>query len=335
MRSPASTRTSPRWRASCGESARRAHPHGDQDIHRHGAERRRRHRSGGMARSGRHHLGRRHHLHRHGQRRRRNPVSLRACAKTSRPEAHVHRFEHGRRAHRARLLRRARYVVPRSVDRGAVPPPDRHRDGGYRWRRCAKRRAFWRSARWRWAPRSIGWWMRASDYFEQVLRFLIMGNVRRGQLYPLVRRCRTRDAGPNAGARRAAAWHAHARAWLHRRRQRSGALRSGAAHARSGARSARARSGSRVQAAGRARVSAETRPARAALRRGVFDQSRPLGRDHRRQGDAHLRRQHSRERLGAVARRVHEAARVGDAHHCVRARPAGRAGRRGARRLSS
>ncbi len=27
--------------------------------------------------------------------------------------------------------------------------------------------------------------MRAQDYFEQVLRFLIMGNVRRGQLYPL------------------------------------------------------------------------------------------------------------------------------------------------------
>ena len=36
----------------------------------------------------------------------------------------------------------------------------------------------------------------------------------------------------------------------------------------------------------------------------LFGQSRPVGRDHRRQGDADLRGQHPRERLGADARRV-------------------------------
>ena len=67
-----------------------------------------------------------------------------------------------------------------------------------------------------------------ADYFEQVLRFLIMGNVRRGQLYPLcvgaerVMQAQT-DRADGAQAR-----HEFHRARLHGRGQRPGALRSGA-----------------------------------------------------------------------------------------------------------
>ena len=46
-------------------------------------------------------------------------------------------------------------------------------------------RARWPSARARSAPSSTIQIDARADYFEQVLRFLIMGNVRRGQLYPL------------------------------------------------------------------------------------------------------------------------------------------------------
>ena len=41
-------------------------------------------------------------------------------------------------------------------------------------------------------------------------------------------------------------------------------------------------------------------PADSALRRGLLGESRAVGRHHRRQGDAHLGRQHSGGRLGAV-----------------------------------
>jgi argininosuccinate synthase len=62
-----------------------------------------------------------------------------------------------------------------------------------------------------------------ADYFEQVLRFLIMGNVRRGQMYPLC-----------VGAERVMQAHQHDCPRLHGRGQRPGALRSGAAHAGTG-----------------------------------------------------------------------------------------------------
>ena len=115
-----------------------------------------------------------------------------------------------------------------------------------------------------------------------------------------------RDAGADDRAHGAQARHEHDRARLHGRRQRPGALRSRDAHARAGSRSDRARARQGVQAPGRARVPAEAQPAGAAVRRRVLDQSRPVGRHHRRQGNAHFRGQHPRYRLGAVEGRVHE-----------------------------
>ena len=50
----------------------------------------------------------------------------------------------------------------------------------------------------------------------------------------------------------------------------------------------------------------DAQPAGAAVRRRVFDQSRPVGRDHRRQGNADFRRQHSRFGVGALEGRFHE-----------------------------
>ena len=77
-------------------------------------------------------------------------------------------------------------------------------------------------------------------YFEQVLKYLVMGNVRRGNLYPLcVGAERVLQAQTVAQFARAAR-HRRRRARLHRRGQRPGALRSRAAHARAGARDPRA-----------------------------------------------------------------------------------------------
>ena len=147
-----------------------------------------------------------------------------------------------------------------------------------------------------------------ADYFEQVLRFLIMGNVRRGQLYPLC-----------VGAERVM-------------------------QAQTIARMARELGTSMIAhgctAAGNDQVRFEVAlrtlapdlevlaPVRDKAfkrqdeleylqkrnlpvpphRRGVLDQSRPVGRDHRRQGDADLVGQHSRQRVGAVEGCVHESA---------------------------
>src|SRR6478672_5568649 len=66
-----------------------------------------------------------------------------------------------------------------------------------------------------------------ADYFEQVLRFLIMGNVRRR---------RARYAGSDDRAHGTQARHQFHRARLHGRGQRPGAIRSGYAHARPRAR---------------------------------------------------------------------------------------------------
>ena len=48
-----------------------------------------------------------------------------------------------------------------------------------------RQRRRWRRARWRSARRRTTWWMRGGTYFERVLKWLLVGNVRRGQLYPL------------------------------------------------------------------------------------------------------------------------------------------------------
>ena len=74
------------------------------------------------------------------------------------------------------------------------------------------------------------------------------------------------------------------------------------AHARAGARGDRAGARQGVQAPGRAGLPDGAQPAGAAVRRRVFDQSRPLGRDDWRQGDADLRRQHSRLAPGCCRR---------------------------------
>ncbi len=48
-----------------------------------------------------------------------------------------------------------------------------------------KRRRCWISARVHWARRITSWSKRSRTYFEQVIKYLIMGNVKRGQMYPL------------------------------------------------------------------------------------------------------------------------------------------------------
>ena len=132
-----------------------------------------------------------------------------------------------------------------------------------------------------------------ADYFEQVLRFLVMGNVRRGQLYPLCVGAERVMQAQTDRAHGAQARHEFHRARLHGRGQRPGALRSGDAHARAGARGDRAGARQGVQAPGRAGLSEGAQPAASAVWRGLLHQSRPVGRDHRWQGNADLGRQHS------------------------------------------
>ena len=48
-----------------------------------------------------------------------------------------------------------------------------------------KPRRCWSSARARSARRITSWSKRKQAYFEQVIKYLIMGNVKRGQMYPL------------------------------------------------------------------------------------------------------------------------------------------------------
>ncbi len=141
-----------------------------------------------------------------------------------------------------------------------------------------------------------------TDYFEQVLRFLIMGNVRRGQLYPLcvgaerVMQAQTiarvaRELGSNMVAHGCtAAGNDQVRFEV--------ALRTLAPELEVLA-PVRDRAFKRSEELEYLQSAAA---ARAALRRGLFDQSRTVGRHDRRQGDADLRRQHSRERVGAVGR---------------------------------
>ena len=165
----------------------------------------------------------------------------------------------GHEAHRARLLRRPRHLVLRALARGDPRPPGRDRDRGHRRHRRRGRGRRSRSARARSAPSRTTSIDARRAYFDQVLRFLIMGNVRRGGLYPLcvgaerVLQAQTvaqwaRKLGTDVG-----------RARLHRRRQRPGALRGGAAHA--GARARDPRAGARP-ARSSARSSSSTCEAR-------------------------------------------------------------------------
>ena len=141
---------------------------------------------------------------------------------------------------------------------------------------------------------------------------------------------RGRRAGAAGANHRANGPHARDRdggAWLHGRRQRPGPLRSRAAHAGAGPRDHCAGARPRLQARGAAQVSRGAPAARAAVRRRLLGEPRTVGRHHRRQGNAHLRRQHSGRRLGAVERRLHESAAPGAARHRLRGRHPGDARR--------
>ena len=147
---------------------------------------------------------------------------------------------HGRQAHPARLFRRPRHLVLRAVAGGDLRPPGRHRHRRHRRHRRRGRARRWTSARRRSAPSRITSSTPGAAYFEQVLRFLIMGNVRRGNLYPLcVGAERVLQAQTVAQVARELGTDVVAHG-SHRRRQRPGALRGGAAHARARARDPRA-----------------------------------------------------------------------------------------------
>ena len=162
-----------------------------------------------------------------------------------------------------------------------------------------------------------------ADYFEQVLKYLIIGNVRRGQLYPLC-----------VGAERVMQAQTMA---LMARKLGSGSIAHGCTAA--GNDQVRFEVALRTLAPDLEVIAPvrdrtfkrqeeleflqQRKTAGAAVRRGVFDQSRPVGRDDRRQGNADVDRQHSGRRVGAVEGRVHEAARGREAHHPFRARRSG------------
>jgi len=112
-------------------------------------------------------------------------------------------------------------------------------------------------------------------YFEQVIRFLIMGNVRRGKPLPALRRRRAGAAGADRRTVGPQARHGRGCARLHCRRQRPGALRSGATHARPRARDPRSRARSRLQAPGSS--SSTSRAASCQCRRsGAYSVNRGL-----------------------------------------------------------
>ena len=125
------------------------------------AERGRGHRQGRLARSRRHHLRRRHHFHRHRRRaaRRRELIERLRAALPSLTMPND--CFNGRQAHRPRLFRRPRHLVPRAVGGGELRPADHHRHRRHRRHRRAGGEARWRSARRRSAPSSITSSMRA------------------------------------------------------------------------------------------------------------------------------------------------------------------------------
>ena len=240
-----------------------------------------------VARGRGHHLRRRHHFHRHRERAR--------PGRARRPPAHpvpglsmaTPLLANGRHAHRARLLRRAGHLVP-----GAVAQPSTSGrpvitvtvdTGGID---AAAARTLAERARALGAVAHHQVDARA-DYFEQVLRFLIMGNVRRGAAVSAVRRRRARHAGADHRAHGARARHRH--------RSRTAAPRPATTRCASKSRCARWRRSSRCsrRCATRrssARTSSTTCSSAACRCRRIgaaySDQPRPVGRDHRRQGDA-------------------------------------------------
>ena len=96
-------------------------------------------------------------------------------------------------------------------------------------------------------------------YFEQVLKFLIMGNVRRGGVYPLCVGAERVLQAQTIAQMALSLGYQDGRARLHGRGQRPGALRSGAAHPGAGPRDHRAGARPRVQAAGTTQVSSRSR----------------------------------------------------------------------------
>ena len=162
----------------------------------------------------------------------------------------------GRQAHPARLFRRPRHLVLRALARGDLRPPDRHASPSTPAASTPRPRACSRSARATLGAVAHHLVDARAGYFDQVLRFLIMGNVRRGSLYPLcVGAERVLQAQTVAQMARKLGTDVVAHG-SHRRRQRPGALRGRAAHARAGARDPRAGARPRVQAARAARVPA-------------------------------------------------------------------------------
>src|SRR5580704_11991152 len=164
---------------------RRTLDRGAAHHHRRRAKRRGRDRQGRMAGSRRHHLRRRHHIHSHRQRAR--------PARARQPPAHA---VPGLTSMSSTLARagvtpivlaysggldtsllvpwitatQQRPVITVTVDTGGIDATAARQLG-------ERARALGAVAHHQVDARA--------DYFEQVLRFLIMGNVRRGQLYPL------------------------------------------------------------------------------------------------------------------------------------------------------
>ena len=156
-------------------------------------------------------------------------------------------------------------------------------------------------------------------YFDQVLKFLIMGNVRRGQLYPLCVGAERVLQAQTIAQMGAQARHRRGRARLHRGRQRPGALRSRAAHARAGDRDHRAGARPRLQAARAARSTCEARKlpvppfgAAYSVNRGLWGVT--IGGKETLTSDS----QHPRRRVGAVEGRVHESAAARAPHDRLR-----------------
>ena len=171
-----------------------------------------------------------------------------------------------------------------------------------------KRRRCWSSARARSARRITSWSKRSRRYFEQVIKYLIMGNVKRGQMYPLcvgaerVMQAQTiaeyaRKLGTKVVAHGCtAAGNDQVRFEV--------ALRTLAPELTILA-PVRDQAFKRPE---QLKYLRRSQAADSAVRRRVLRESRPVGRDHRRQGNADVRRQHSGSRLGAVEGRVQRAA---------------------------
>ncbi len=168
------------------------------------------------------------------------------------------------------------------------------------------------------------------EYFERVLKWLLVGNVRRGQLYPL---CVGAERTVQAQVVAAKAIELGSATIAH------GCTAAGNDQVRFEVALRTLAPDIEILAPVRDRAFKRpeqlayleaTRPAGAAARRGVLHESRPVGRHDRRPRDAHLRGQHPRIRLGAVAGRLRRAARAEAAGDRFRARRSGLARRRGA-----